>query len=844
MLTAGIMSAQSSIKVEVQNIVSLDEQFRVTFIMEGEERPSSFSWNPGQDFNLLWGPQTGTSSSISVVNGKTTSSSRYTYTYVISAKAVGKFSIPSASATVKGTTISSSPVPVEVVAGSSKPQTRSDSEQQGGEVFMRMLLSKTNVVEGEPMTATLKLYTNADLAGFEDADFPDFEGFWSQEDSPSEIDFNREVVDGKIYQSAVIKRYVLIPQKSGHLRIDKSELVCLVSVKVQSRSNSIFDDFFGESFRSVRKRVIAPELNVNVRPLPAGKPASYGGGVGSFKLKAELSKDSLKTHDAASLVITVSGNGNLSLISAPQVRFPADFEVYDSKSSVKAAAGGTSGTKTFEYPFIPRSHGDFEIPEIEYSYYDVNAGKYVSVNAGPIPVHVAKGKVAESSATVATVPSVDRRDVRNLGEDIRFIKTGMPSLKRGNGFMLGKTGYWICLILMILAAVTVWGATRKIAARRADVVGSRNRGATRKARKRLKLAEEHLGKNLYSAFYEELHRALLGFISDKMNMKVEDLSKDMISARLTDCGVDTALAGEFTDLLDACEYARYSPDSGNEAMKSHYDTAVRVISSIDYKMRGKKSVGTALLIAMALILPGLNAVASDKADAAWNEGTAAYQEGRWKDAATIWEGILDEGIESAELYYNIGNAWFKDGSMPKAILYYEKAHKLDPSDEDIRFNLDFARGQIQDRIEEVPEFVLTSWGRKLCYKLSSNVWAVLFLVFVAGALAMLLFFMLSSGRGARRLGFFGCLALVLVSAVCLRFAYWQYSDYKKSDVAIVMVPVSSVKSSPSAGVESKDLFVLHEGTKVRIVEEAGNWCNIELADGRRGWMRKSEMEMP
>ncbi|MBO7623458.1 MAG: tetratricopeptide repeat protein, partial [Bacteroidales bacterium] len=190
------------------------------------------------------------------------------------------------------------------------------------------------------------------------------------------------------------------------------------------------------------------------------------------------------------------------------------------------------------------------------------------------------------------------------------------------------------------------------------------------------------------------------------------------------------------------------------------------------------------------------------------------------------------------------NAWFKDGNVPKAILNYERALKLNPSYDDARFNLEFARTQIQDRIEEVPEFVLAAWGRKMCYKLSSNVWAVLFIVFLAGALAMLLMFLLSSGRGARRAGFFSAIGLFLVALLCLDFAYWQYSDYRKTDSAIVMVPVSSVKSSPSSGVDAKDLFVLHEGTKVRILDEAGDWMNIELADGRQGWMRKSEVEMP
>lgn len=854
MLSAALMNAQNSIRVEVQNIVSTDEQFNVTFIIEGEDRPSSFDWTPGQDFNLVWGPQTGSSTSINIVNGKRTKSSQFTYTYILSPKSAGKFHIQPASATVGGKTISSRQVQVEVVAGGSGTQSRggSQSGQQrqtteisGDDIFMKLTLSKTNAVVGEPITATLKLYQRVDVAGFEDAKFPSFEGFWSQEtEAPNNISFSREVVGDQIYNSAVIRRYVLIPQKSGTLKIDPAELVCLVNVRVQSRSNSIFDDFFGDSVRSLRKRLSTPAVNVHVRALPAGAPASFGGGVGSFTLSAKFSKDSLKTHDASSLLVTVSGKGNVSLLTAPSIQFPADFEVYDVKSDVKTTEGGTSGSKTFEYPFIPRSHGDFEIPDIQYSYYDVNAGKYVVLNAGPVRIKVGKGKGGESSGVVSTLPSVERRDVRSLGEDIRFINTRKPSLSRGGGFLLGSAGYWIVVILIILAAAAVWFVMRRAAARRADVVGTRTRGATRKARKRLAQADEYLKKDLYTAFYEELHKALLGFISDKMNMKVEDLNKETITARLLENKVPESVTAEFTGLLDACEYARYAPGSGNEAMRAHYDTAVKVISSIDSGMKAKKAAGAAVLAVLMLLLPGASVDASEADAGYWEEGVSAYQEGRWKDAAGAWENAVADGVESAVLYYNIGNAWFKDGNVPKAILNYERALKLNPSYDDARFNLEFARTRIQDRIEEVPEFVLAAWGRKMCYKLSSNVWAVLFIVFLAGALAMLLTFLLSSGRGARRAGFFSAIGLFLVALLCLDFAYWQYSDYRKTDSAIVMVPVSSVKSSPSSGVDAKDLFVLHEGTKVRILDEAGDWMNIELADGRQGWMRKSEVEMP
>ena len=280
-LTASVaLWAQTSIRVDVQNIVAQDEQFNVTFIIEGESRPSDFTWSPGDDFQLVWGPQSGSSTSISIVNGKRTRSSQYTYTYILSPKAVGKFSLPVATATVGGSVISSRPATVEVVSGGASASSRgSQSQAQGNpqsrqqtgtiadeDLFMRLTLSRNNVVIGEPVTATLKLYQRVDLAGFEDAKFPTFNGFWSQEvEAPTNINFSREVVGGEIYNSAVLRRWVLIPQQAGTLQIDPAELVVLANIRVASRSNSIFDSFFEDNVRQIRKRVIAAREIQNAR---------------------------------------------------------------------------------------------------------------------------------------------------------------------------------------------------------------------------------------------------------------------------------------------------------------------------------------------------------------------------------------------------------------------------------------------------------------------------------------------------------------------------------------------------------------------------------------------------
>ena len=857
-----VAAAQTKIAVEAPNIVGSDEQFNVTFIIEGEDRPSNFNWNPGDDFTLVWGPQRGESTSIRVINGKRSKSSQFTYTYILAPKKTGKFELPAATAKMKGETITSVQAAVEVLASDSSAsaqsgassgntqQTKPSRTISSKDLFLKFTVSRTSAVVGQPLTAELKLYQNVDIAGFEGAKFPAFNGFWSQETAaPNNINFQREEVDGRLYNSALLRRYVLIPQQVGNLVIDPAELVCLVNVRRPSHGNSIFDSFFDDNTMTVRKRVTTPAVHVHVNPLPSGAPATFGGGVGSFRISASLSKDQLKMHEATSLTVTVSGRGNVSLLEAPKVNFPADMDVYDTKTTENTdkTTGGTSGSKVFEYPFIPRSHGEFTIAPIEYSYYDVNAGKYETISTGPITFNVEKGDVAETQTSTSQLVMPDRKSVKNLGEDIRFIRTRQPSYKFRTVFFVDSLWYWVTAALILLVAGLLWYLMKGMEARRADVVGNKNRKATKMALGRLKMAAGYLQKNLYSAFYEELHKALLGFASDKMNIGAEDLSKENIAAMLKEAGVAEDLSAQFVALLDACEFARYSPDGGNEAMNTHYNEAVKVISSIDSVMKTHKkntSAAKAMILIMSmLMIPGLtHAENTAYLDSLWSKGVQAYTDGRWSECTESLKALESVGVVSPELYYNLGNAYFKSGDYPHAILYYERTLKISPSFEDARINLDFANSLIRDKIDAVPEFVLKSWARKVCYLMPSDFWALISIVLFAAALALFLVFRLGASRGLRRTGFYCSIVALILSASSFGMAQWQRNSYLKADGAIVMKPVTSVKSSPSRD-SSKDLFVLHEGTKVTVLDTVGEWKNISLSDGRQGWIEESDMEM-
>ncbi|MBP5334119.1 MAG: BatD family protein [Bacteroidales bacterium] len=847
--------AQSTIRVEVHNIVELSERFNVVFVIEGEHAPTDFSWAPGDDFTLVWGPQKGSSTSIQIANGKTVKTSQVSYTYILQAKRTGSFTLAPATAKVKGGTITSNPAAVKVVDNGAKggqthqgggqaqqqQQGQQSASAQDSDIFMRLTLSRSSVVVGEPVTATLKIYHRANLVGFENAKFPAFKGFWSQEvEAPSNVEFKREEVNGTVYNSALLRRWVIIPQKPGDVNIDPAEIVCLVNVQRRRSGGSIFDDFFGSDYATVRQRVYTTSPTLHVAALPEGAPASFGGGVGEFSIKAKVSKDTLKTHDAASLVVTLTGKGNIALLEAPKVSFPPDFEAYDVKSSTSGSA--TQGTKTFEYPFIPRSHGDFTIAPVQFSYYDVKTRKYVTAKTDSL--HLSVQRAPGSGAAVqdqGTTLTVERKGVKNLGEDIRFIRT-KTALGQPKSFFVGTAAYAIIAVVLILAALGFWLGFRKIAAQRADVAGTRNRKATKQALKRLEQAKEFLQKDLYTAFYEELHRSLLGFVGDKLSMDMAEQSKENISGALTAKGVPEATAKDFVQLLEECEYARYSPDAGHDAMNAHYGKAVETITAIDSSMKKGPSYHTAVIALLLMLVPfGLRAQQSYP-DSLWKAGVEAYTQGNFQQALEDWEDVRETGVTSTELLYNLGNAHFRNGEIAPAILWWERALKESPSDKDIAYNLEYARSLTQDRIDTVPEFFLKTWARNACNSLPSNAWAALSLIFLAITLALALLVLLGSSSGKRRLGFFGAIVAFLVTFTAWGFAKWQDSNLKSQEYAIVMKPVSSVGSSPSAD-SAKDLFILHEGTKVRILDNVSGYTNIELADGRQGWIQTKDIEV-
>ena len=579
-------SAQNSFTADAPAVVSTDEIFRVVFTATYEGgKVSDFVPPSFEGLEVLAGPVSSTSTSFQSINGQSSTTHTHSYTYTVRAVQEGKVTLGAASVKIGKETYSTEPRTIEAVKGEVPDQGSAASGGQrqsaGEDLMLRMSVSKTRAVVGEPVIVTLKLYVQSSaISGFEDVRFPTFDGFWSQEiDAPQNIQFVRENYNGQVYNAALLRRYMLLPQQTGALTIDPSELVCLLQIRAESTGpRSIFDDFFS-SYQTIRKRVTSEPVTVNVSALPAGAPASFTGGVGSFRLSAGFDSDSVAAHEATSLRMTITGTGNINLVEAPKVKLPADFEVYDVRKTenITTGASGSTGTLTFEYPFIPRAPGVFNIDPVEFTYYDIEAGRYRTLSSGPLRLKVGEGTRTDA----AVIPSgVSKRSVESLGEDIRFIST-VPRLKKAGRMMVGSPAMLIIPVAIVLAAAAVWILLSRSIARRSDVAGTRNRKAMKVARARLKNASAFLRQGLYSAFYEELHKALHGYISDKLMLPVADLTRERIGEELRSRGKDEAVIQELSDILDACEYARYAPASGSEAMEKHYEQAVKVISQIE-----------------------------------------------------------------------------------------------------------------------------------------------------------------------------------------------------------------------------------------------------------------------
>ncbi|MDP4210916.1 MAG: BatD family protein [Bacteroidota bacterium] len=595
----GIFAQSVQVTVQAPKVVELGEQFELEFSVNAEA--SSFNAPDMRDFRILMGPSKSQSSSIQVINGKTSQSMEVGYGYVLQASKTGKFQIGAAEVNVNGKRYRSTPFTIEVVgSGSGKASQGASSQSSGsarsgknqsssevttsGDVFMRVLLDKKSAVQGEYLTATVKLYSKVQVANYSNFDLS-VDGFFKQEISSQQPrSLVRENVNGQVYGTAVLKKYILIPQKSGNLTIPAITVDCIIQQQVQSRSRGFFDDFFGSSVQEVQRKLKSLPVTINVKPLPSNTPASFNGAVGRFSFDAKIDKNKVKTNDAITLKLTVSGNGNIKLLDAPKVNFPTDFDTYDPKVTVNAsdANGGISGSKTFEYLIIPRNPGDFKVPPVAFSYFDVSSNQFKTLTSKEFSIHVEKGADAPASNLVA---GATKEDVKFIGKDILFIKTNDFKLSKVDEYFFGSHRfYMIYLIGMAIFAALVW-MRRRIIRQNSNIELKLYRTADKFAKRRLKQANVHRVANEPEKFYQELLKGLWGYLSYKLTIPQSELSRNKAQELLTKRKVDTATIQMFIELADICEFARYAPASARMTMHDDYKKAIDLISKLQQKLK-------------------------------------------------------------------------------------------------------------------------------------------------------------------------------------------------------------------------------------------------------------------
>ncbi len=583
--------------VSAPSTASVGEQFSISYNIntdnvKGFRKPSLGG------LELLAGPFSSTYSSMQIINGRSSSSSSITYTITVMASRPGTYTVSPASAVANGRGVSSRAVTIRVVKGGGRSYASHGSGNSGGgsmgggaiishssggrgvsnkDLFVTATISKTNVYEQEAVVLTYKVYTRVQLQGFNNVTLPDFKGFHSQEmqiSQPSSL--KPENYKGSTYYATTLRQFVLFPQQVGKLTIPSAHFDA--SVVKDVASNDPFDALLnGTSQIMVTKKLVTPPLTINVRALPGKQPANFSGGVGVFSIKAVTANATVKTNDALSVKLIISGIGNMKLITPPTMAFPSDFETYDPKTSEQFSlgAGGVSGTKTIEYLAIPHNPGTFTISGVSFTYFDSRLNQYRTIKSNSVTVKVIKGNNNDSSSGIFS------SGTKLLNRDIHYIKTGDVKLKPRDEVMFGNIAYYLWYIIPLLLFGVILVSYRKKLADNANITRTLNRKANKIATKRMKNAGKLMAAGKQNEFYDEVLRALWGYTSDKLSIPVSRLSKDNIESELKNRGAADDLTQDFLKVLDQCEYARYAPGDPLEAMDKVYTSAVEVISKME-----------------------------------------------------------------------------------------------------------------------------------------------------------------------------------------------------------------------------------------------------------------------
>ena len=583
-----------SFSLRAPSVVEMNQQFKVEYTITNAS--PQISEPDLKDFVVLGGPSQSQSSSVYMTNGNYTRTTTLSIYYILTPKKEGTFTISPSSFKLNGETIMSNAVTIKVVpAGQNTSHQGNGQSNQGGQannattagndVFIRTTFSKKSVYEQEEIIATITLYHRGNVLEIEDAKMPEYKGLISKdiqlkrEDQPG-----TDVVNGVKYQTFKLKQTILYPQKSGPIEIEKGQLSAILQVPTggQRRGFWGFDDIFN-TMKRVRKIIPIEGTKIEVKALPTeGKPADFNNAVGSFKMESDISKTETKAYEPITIKVKISGSGNIKYVKSPTFEFPSDFDTYPPKENLKI--NGNSGTREIDYLVIPRHAGTFEIPAATFSYFDLNTKRYNTLKTKAFTLNVEKGdNNADNSQIISNY--TNKENVKYLGKEIRYINANNTQVEKSEKNIYGSLGFWLWYIIPLLLFIALVILYRKQIKENANVALVKNKRANKQAKKRLKKADTYLQSGESESFYEEVMKALWGYVSDKLSIPLSQLNKETIEEELTNRNVEDDTIQSFMDILRTCEFARFAKSDSQNSMDELYNQTVDVIGKLEEQVR-------------------------------------------------------------------------------------------------------------------------------------------------------------------------------------------------------------------------------------------------------------------
>lgn len=838
-----LYSYAQTLKVSTPSHVATGENFRLSYVINTQDVGDIHIGNIPEALELITGPYRSSQSSYQVVNGHASSSSSTTYTFILCASKGGSYTIPSATVVVNGHRLSSHPINIKVtgrnIASNKAPRMHDDSDNRSqlrtagstiknSDLFIKVSASKNKIYEQEPVVLTYKVYTLVDLNELK-GNMPDLTGFHTLEvPLPQQKSFHIENYNGRPYRCVTWSQYIMYPQMHGQLKVPS--IVFKGSVVQQNRNVDPLEAFFngGSAYVEVKRDIVAPGLTLNVLPLPT-KPVGFSGGVGLFNISAQINKKEIRSNEPFTLRVVVSGQGNLKLIKKPTVKFPKDFDKYDPKvtDKTKITANGLEGNMVYDFIAVPRNQGQYTIPPVEFIYFNTRSHSYKTLKTQAFCIDVKKGNGGSS------VVSDFGKDMKD--EDIRPIMEGDAETQDVDEIFFGSFAYWIAMLFICIVSICIIICLKKYITQGNDSVRVRKKHANRIALKRLRLANNSMLKGNKESFYEDVLKAMWGYVEEKFNMSADKLNRTNIVSVLIANGIDMNIVNKFIGIIDECEMERFSPSSSVDNMDVIFENAMNTITCIENSFKRKTKKGKTVFLVLLFLIFAIPSFGITKSNA-----DTEYKRGNYQQAIKDYNEVLKTGA-SAEVYYNLGNAYFRTDNITYSILCYERAHMLAPSNGDIEYNLQIAQSRTIDKIIPEPEMFLVKWFKSIVNLLNVNHWAILSLLFLTLTFVLFAIYMFSAKLTLRKISFF-CSILSFAFFVIGNICAWQQRMifYKKTG-AIVMASSLQLKKVPDE--KSENIAVIHEGTKVEIIDDSmKDWKYVRLGDNREGWLHKSQIE--